>query len=199
MTMRKLILKIHLYGGLLCFWYLIIFAVSSLQFHHHFKFMEQGNGTETTRETKVMIEPEQDKLILARNLQNNLGLPGWVVNWQTWRDSTGILHTTIQNPKAGYIMVYDPSTSKVTIKSVSNGFGRIINSLHGNTGDMPNAPLMVFWSIFTYICLLVVMFSIVSGIWLWAGSPGNKKAGWLTFSGITALSFLLMFIVYIYG
>jgi len=44
-----------------------------------------------------------------------------------------------------------------------------------------------------------VVFSIISGLWLWAGSPGNKTAGWLTLSAITVLSFLLMLIVYIYG
>ena len=34
MSFRQWILKIHLYGGLLCFWYLVIFAISSLHYHH---------------------------------------------------------------------------------------------------------------------------------------------------------------------
>jgi hypothetical protein len=199
MTFRKWILKIHLYGGLLCFWYLIIFAISSLDYQHHFKFMEPGNGRVETREAALTLQPATDKLIMARDLQTKLGIPGWVVPWETSLDSLGILHTSIQNPKARYTIVYEPLTSQAKIKSISHGYWRVINSLHGNTGKIPNAPLMVFWGIFTYVCLFVVVFSIISGIWLWAGSPGSKKAGWLTFSGITALSFLLMLIVYIYG
>jgi hypothetical protein len=199
MTLRKWILKLHLYGGLLCFWYLIIFAISALQFQHHFKFMEPGNGKEINTEKAVNIQPVKDNLIFAHSLQNDLNIPGWIVNWQTSRDSSGIFHTSIQNPKAGYDLVYDPLASKVKIKSVSNGFWRIINSLHGNMGNIPNAPLLVFWKIYTYLVLLIVVFVIISGLWLWAGKSGNKTAGWLTFSGIMALSFILMLIVYING
>src|SRR4051794_19631564 len=36
--MRKVILNIHMYGGLLCFSYLIIFGISSLNFNHPFAF-----------------------------------------------------------------------------------------------------------------------------------------------------------------
>ena len=199
MNLRKWILKIHLYGGLLCFWYLIIFAVSSLQYQHHFKFMDPGNGTETLREAEVKIQPEKDNKILAGNLRSSLEIPGWVIPWQTSRDTAGILHTVIQNPKAIYTMDYDPSTSKVKIKSVSNGFWRIIVALHGNTGEMPNAPLLVFWKIFTWICLCVVLFAIISGLWLWAAKPGNRKAGIITVSSMVILTVLLMSIVYIYG
>ena len=34
MGFRQWILKIHLYGGLLCFWCLVIFAIRSLHYHH---------------------------------------------------------------------------------------------------------------------------------------------------------------------
>lgn len=200
MTFRKWISKIHLYGGLLCFWFLIIFGLSALHFHHHFNFMDPENSKEIIRETMVKIEPEKDNSILARNLQNNLGIPGWFIPLQTSRDSLGIFHTTIQNPKARYMLDFDPSTSMVKIKTSSNGFWRIINSLHGNSGKkMPKAPLLVFWKIFLYLCSAIALFSVISGLWLWAGKPGNKRTGWLTVSGILVLSFLLMFIVYIYG
>jgi hypothetical protein len=55
MSIRKWVLKIHLYGGLLCFWYLIIFAVSSLQFQHKFEFMNAGNGAKTNLEKTVTV------------------------------------------------------------------------------------------------------------------------------------------------
>ena len=40
--MRKWMLNIHLYGGLLCAPYLIIFGFSSLQFNHHFNFVSHA-------------------------------------------------------------------------------------------------------------------------------------------------------------
>ena len=124
MTLRKWILKIHLYGGLLCFWYLIIFAISSLQFQHHFKFMLPGNGSVTTREKEINLEANKDTKAFALSLQNNLGIAGWLIPWKTSRDSLGTFHTAIQNPKAGYALDYEPSTSKVTITETGNGFWR---------------------------------------------------------------------------
>lgn len=40
--MRNLILQIHLYGGLICASYLILFGVSSLNYNHHPAFTEPG-------------------------------------------------------------------------------------------------------------------------------------------------------------
>ena len=199
MNLRKWIHRIHLYGGLLCFWYLIIFAVSSLQFQHHFKFMIPPDAIESVQERKVEIQENKDNQIFARTLQDKLDLAGWFLPWQTSRDSSGVFQTTIQNPKTKYILIYNPSTTTVTIKKAGNGYWRVINSLHGYSGNMPNAPLLVFWTIFTYVCVIIVIFSIFSGIWLWAVKKGSKLNGWLAFSGILVLSFLLMFIVYIYG
>jgi hypothetical protein len=199
MNLRKWIHRIHLYGGLLCFWYLIIFAVSSLQFQHHFEFMTLSGGKEIVNERKIEIQGNNDKLIFARNLQDKLNIAGWLIPWQTSLDSAGLFHTVIQNPKSRYTLVYNPSTYTVKMSEAGNGFLRIINSLHGYSGNMPNAPLLVFWKIFTYVCVIIVVFSIFSGIWLWAVKKGNKLTGWITFSGILVLSFLLMIIVYIYG
>jgi hypothetical protein len=199
MNLRKWIHRIHLYGGLLCFWYLIIFAVSSLQFQHHFKFMLPPGRIDKVQERKIDIQVNNDNQIFARELQDRLGIAGWFLPWQTSRDSMGLFKTVIQNPKAGYTLEYNQSTSMVKISQSSNGLWRIINSLHGYSGNMPNAPLLVFWKIFTYLCDFIVVFSIFSGIWLWASKNGNKITGWITFSGILLFSFLLMFIVYIYG
>ena len=199
MNLRKWILRIHLYGGLLCFWYLIIFALTSLQFQHHFKFLLPSDGDEIVSERKVEVTENKDKLVYARSLQDKLNIPGWLIPWQTQRDSLGMFHTVFQNPKARYTLVYNPSNYAVRISAVSNGLWMVIKSLHGSGGRLPGAPLLVFWGIFTYLCVAIVVFSIISGIWLWASKTGRKLTGWLTFSGILVLSFLLMFIVYIYG
>ena len=198
MKLRKWVLKIHLYGGLLCFWYLIIFAVSSLQFQHHFKFMNPELSDEENLEKKLIVPESENVTVFAQNIQNELNLAGWYLPWETFRDSSGIIHTQIQNPKAQYLITYDPLSSTASIIKRNKGLLVPINSLHGFTG-MPNAPLMVFWKIFTYICLIVVVFSIFSGIWLWADSNADKLIGLLTVSGIIILSLSLMIYVYLNG
>lgn len=199
MKLRNWIHKIHLYGGLLCFWYLIIFAVSSLQFQHNFVFMNQKLSNEEIQEKKLSVPKNEKESDFALSIQNELNLAGWYLPWKTYSDSSGIFHTEIQNPKAQYLITYDALSSTVKIVEREKGLWVVINSLHGFSGKMPNAPLMFFWKIFTYICLIVVTFSIFSGIWLWANRSSDKLVGLLTVSGIIVLSFSLMIFVYLNG
>jgi hypothetical protein len=199
MKIRKWILKIHLYGGLLCFWYLIIFAVSSLQFQHHFEFMKPKLQQEEIQEKKLSIPETENLSDFAKSIQNELHLAGWDLPWKTYRDSSGIFYTEIQNPKAQYKITFDALSSTAKIIKKEKGFWIIMNSLHGFSGKMPNAPLLFFWKIFTYICLIVVTFSIFSGIWLWANRSTDKLFGLLTVSGIVVLSLLLMTYIYLNG
>lgn len=199
MKLRKWILKIHLYGGLLCFWYLVIFAVSSLQFQHHFEFMNQKLSDEEILEKKLSVTGNENVSDFAISVQDELKIAGWHLPWETYRDKSGIFHTQIQNPKAQYLITYEPLSSTVKIIKKEKGFWTLINSLHGFSGKMPNAPLLFFWKIFTYICLIVVTFSIFSGIWLWATGSTDKLIGLLTVCGIIVLSLSLMIYVYLNG
>ena len=72
--MRKWILRIHLYGGLLCSSYLILFGISSLLFNHEPKFAKP-------REQKVTweraVSPGKCADNAARAVRDELGLNGW--------------------------------------------------------------------------------------------------------------------------
>jgi hypothetical protein len=199
MGVRPWILKIHLYGGLLCFWYLVIFAISSLHFHHEFDFMEVKEISTESKQITLTQKSQESDSALATGLQNELGLAGWYLFWETYTDSAGIFHTEIQNPKTTYRITYDQNTAVATITSEYKGFWSVFNALHGFAGKMPNAPFVIFWHIFTYVCVLVVIFSILSGIWLWSGKRENKMLGWATFIGIMILSVSLVLTVYLKG
>jgi len=199
MKLTKWILKIHLYGGLIYFWYLIILAISSLHFQHHFDFMENKLSDDESEQIHLTIPQNENDSDLATNIQNELEITGWYIPWETYRDSSGKLHTQIENPKNKYLITYDRISSTVSVVKKDKGFWSVINFLHGFAGKMPNAPLLLFWTIFTYICLIGVLFSIVSGIWLWASRSQDKLIGWLTVLGIMGLSISLMIVVYING
>jgi len=200
MKFRKWILKVHLYGGLLCFWYLIILAVSSLHFHHDFEFMNEKSLQEEPPQTiNLKIENSKDNKILATNIQNVLRIPGYNIPWETYRDSKEIFYTKIFNLKKKYDIKYDPHTSDAFITKTDKGFWSPVNALHGFSESMSYAPLLVFWRIYTYVCLFVVTFCIFSGIWLWANRSTDKLIGWMTVLGIMTLSVSLMIFVYIKG
>ena len=199
MALRKWILKIHLYGGLLCFWYLIIFAVSSLHFHHEFEFMNGKPAVEGPQTVSLALVDSKSDSALATRIQDALDIAGWYLPWETHRDSSGVFHTQISNPKTDYTIQYDPVSSSASITKNDKGFWSVFNALHGFAGGMPKVPLLIFWRIFTYVCLVVVTFSILSGIWLWAAGREDKLIGWITVLVIMSLSISLMMVVYLRG
>jgi hypothetical protein len=197
---RKVLLKFHLYGGLLCFWYLLIFGISALHFQHHFQFMENKNIPDRVSTKKLLsINPANTDSVVAISIQNSLDLAGWYLPWETYRDSTGNFHTIIGNPKWDYSIVYDFQHSTSTISAKEKSSWNILSALHGFAVKMPNAPLLIVWKIYTYTCIAVVLFSICSGIWLWSGRKKQRLTGWLIFSGIVLLSFTLMIFIYKHG
>ncbi len=199
MGVRSWILKIHLYGGLLCFWYLLIFAFSSLHYHHDFDFMKESEISNESRPITFHQKFEEGDSALAINLQNELNLAGWYLFWETYTDSSGIFHTEIQNPKTTYRITYDRISSSASIESEYKGFWSVVNALHGFAGKMPNAPFMIFWHLFTYVCMLIVIFSIASGIWLWLKNREDKVVGWAILIGMMTVSFLLLLTTYLKG
>ena len=199
MKFRQWILRIHLYGGLICFWYLLIFAASSLHFHHDFDFMKEKQVSTEVRQLIVPKEFPASDSAYATTLQKELGLAGWYLPWETYRDSAGIFHTEVQNPKATYRLGHDPLSSMVSVTREYKGFWNVVNALHGFAGVMPNAPLVILWRFFTYVCLVVVIFSIISGIWLWTKKREDKAVGWAIALGIMSLSASMILIVYFKG
>ena len=194
--MSNWMLKLHLYGGLLCFWYLIIFGVSSLFYQHHFAFMENKGESQGVERRTIALSNLPEDADMALQIMDSLDMAGWHLFWLTKRDSLGVFHTQVENPKMTYKIQYDPSTTEISIEGSYKGLWHVINSLHA-MGKIPGAPLMILWKIYTYICVVVVLFSIFSGIWLWAKK--GDKIGWSVFSIVLAGSLFLMFYIYYYG
>jgi hypothetical protein len=147
----------------------------------------------------VKIRENNELKLMASDLQDSLDIAGWSLFWKTSRDSAGHFRTAYQNPHANYEMIYHPDSSYVTISKTRYGFWRVFNTLHGFGGKMPRGSFIQIWGIYTYICLFVVLFSIVSGIWLWSQRKGDKITGYVTFFGILAFSFMLIIISYFHG
>src|SRR4030095_91657 len=124
---RKVLLKLHLYGGLLCFWYLLIFAISALNFQHHFSFMKNRNSPAlVSTRTHLRIDPGGTDSAVATRIQNSLDLAGWYLPWETYRDSAGSFHTMIANPKWDYSIVHNFQNSITTISAKEKRFWNVL-------------------------------------------------------------------------
>lgn len=195
--MRKWMLNLHLYGGLLCAPYLIIFGFSSLHFNHHFGFVEmKPNSTEW--DAPLELGAIKDNEEMAKAVRDSLGLMGWTIPWNMKRDAEGNLQFDLERPGKSYTLRTELKEHRVHIKERRKGFWQVLNSLHA-MGKVPNSEFVSFWGVYTEICTWFVLFAAASGLYLWVNSQRERKVGLVTLGAAAGVSLGLMLLVALRG
>jgi hypothetical protein len=172
--LRGWILNIHLYGGLLSCWYLLLFGISSLGFNHP-GLVSESKGAVLRRQVSMEVPQIDDDLKLAEFARDRLGLIGWPLPWNMERDSTGNLRFEMSRPGKSYQIYLDRAAGVARIEAQSTGYRSILHFLHGSTEGIPGSNYMTFWSLYTEFTTWFVLFALFSGIWLWAKRDQGGK------------------------
>jgi len=192
--MRKWILIIHLYSGLLCAPYLIIFGISSLKFNHRVKSEDATKELTNQWEQSLPLVPITNDTLTATSVRDSLGMLGWTMPWEMQRDTNGNLHFGLARPgKRNQVHVF-VNENKVRVEEHRQSVGAVINSLHGLSG-VPNSQLASIWGGYTEFCFLTAIFAAASGVYFWATSKRERRAGVAVLGG--AIAFSIAFIIYI--
>ena len=194
--MQSLLQKIHIYGGLSCFWYLIVLGVSSLQFNHHFKFM-QPQVDSLVWERQVKMNNAQDELRLSEAIRDSLSLMGWPLPWEMSRDSTA-LRFAMEQPAKRYFITYTFDKNIASVVESRKGFWRVFNSLHGS-GYVPNGSFTTAWQGYTRITAIAGILSIISGIYIWITGKEGKRSGLIILAVSLAIALGWMIKIYFVG
>ena len=166
--MRKLLLNIHLYGGLITFWYLLIYGWTSLGFNHKWMLPEaDAAAAPLVWQRPVPALAETDNVKLAGLVRNELGLFGWPLPWAMQRTSGGALEFELARPGRRYKIAYNPAASSARVEERDTGLGSVLHFLHGSGSGVPNSSWSGTWPVYTEITNWVVLFSLVSGAILW--------------------------------
>jgi hypothetical protein len=195
--MRFWILKIHLYGGLLCSAYLIIFGFTSLHFNHQFQFAKPVES-KVTWQRALTLPLAEDNLKAAESVRDELGLMGWPLPWTMNRDSQGDLRFNLERPGKSYTIQVLVKENRVEVEETQKGFWPVLNSLHALM-SVPNAPFARMWGWFTELCTWVVLFAAASGVYLWACSRRERWVGVSIFVGATTAALALILYVVVRG
>jgi hypothetical protein len=195
--LRKFLSKIHIWLGLLCAPYMIIFGFSSLNFNHHFGFVDAGQHT-VSWERQIAVADTSDNKALAERVRLELGLMGWVPWWKYQRDEDNSFQYQVLRPAKQYTIQVNPQRTRVSVQELRNGPLNVINSLHA-LGHLPGSGMVKFWSWYTNVCVFFVVFAGVSGVYFWSRRKDETLIGWLLLAGVSGGSFLLMIFVWIRG
>jgi hypothetical protein len=189
--MRHWVLRIHLYLGLLCSSYLILFGVSSLNFNHPFAFTNPGTGTVSWERSIELPPAAGDTSEEAKSVQAALGLSGWTLPWETRREANGDLRFGLSRPGKHYTIRVLRQARSVQVEEQRKGYWTVVRELHGLM-QVPGSRLAAAWGWYTDLCTWVVVFAAVSGVYLFTARRRERRVGWAVLGLATGCSALFM-------
>jgi len=164
LTWRTL-LHIHIYLGLFCLPYLIIFSLSSLDFNHKF-LPEKPLKASHTWKTQTHIHPQEDLEAYSGQLLDSLGLFGWFSPWDSYQDSTQIYVAVSQPGKKYHITVFPDGATMV--EEHTETLSHVFRMMHFLGEDIPHAPWWVnSWQYYQDLTVYAMLFWVSTGIILW--------------------------------
>jgi len=195
---RRWLLNVHLYGGLLCSSYLLLYGLTALDFSHDFGDARAARPT-STWEGAVTLGEAADDEDLAALVNRELGLFGWPLPWTVSRDPSGDLSYRTTRPGRSYeIRVSD--SGRVAVEERREGLWHALRGLHGQHERIPGAPVLLsLWPPFTELTNWMLLFSMASGVYLWVSRNGASAAGWALLATAAAGSLGLMAWVLLLG
>ena len=212
--LRKLILNLHIYGGLLCFGYLILFGVSSLNFNHPLEFTKKRGEPRTWRQTidlpdlpRLTDDMTNDQRIAAKAKANHavrraLGLFGhqrpWGESWWNAKDPNHY-HASLVRPGVEYEVDVHLDRRLAIVTETRTNAWRVMVGLHGFHGEMPGSALVSSWSGYTEFCTFIVLFAGGSGVYLWTRRRNERRIGLLMLGGAATFSVALMLYLTLHG
>ena len=212
--LRKIIFNIHIYAGLLCFGYLIVFGVSSLSFNHPAEFVRARGETKTWERSidladlpRVTSDMTGEQRVAAKADANNavrraLGLFGHQRPWQqSWWDEKDAdhYHASLVRPGVEYDVDVHLDRNVATVKETRTSVWQVIAQLHGFHGEMPGSAFVSTWSWYTELCTFAVLFAGGSGVYLWTRRRNERRIGYVLLGGAGALSLALMLYLTLHG
>ena len=199
MKLKNLLLQIHLYVGLFCTPYLIIFGVSSLSFNH-------ANMKEAfTPIDSTLLNYQFDKVNfsspkkLDSALTDSLKLMGWFIPWESHVDSVGF---HVNHRHLGRDYRFSGEWGKQPIKMVTNSTRKIsmIKGLHGLGEKIPGAPWWInAWQYYQDLTVYALLFWVCSGLIMWWQSKTRNMTSTIFLFGSVGLSIGLMIYLWLVG
>lgn len=159
--MYPLIRNVHLFLGLLCFSFLLMYSVSAVQMSHVDWFSTQPTVTE--EEVAVDSAEAQNPRAFARRLMR-AGLWGELQNVS--QDAAGFRFRILRAGTA-YDVEYATGSRAAQVKTSVAGLMGMLNRLHHTAGFYREQRITHWWAIFVAMSSLALLILGATGVLMW--------------------------------
>jgi len=196
--LRSWILQLHLYGGLICSSYLVIYGISTLDFNHP-NALTRGNRATVTWDRALTLSDAGDDARLAEQVRDALGLFGWPLSWTMRRDDDNNFHFDLARPGKRYVVRVALGENRVYVEEERQRLWSIIRGLHGLGNDVPGSRFLIAWGLFTEVTTWIVIFSALSGVYLWTFRRKERRVGAALTLGALGITLALFLYLILHG
>jgi hypothetical protein len=188
--MYRYLRNTHLFLGLFCCLYLLMYGVSAVQMAHNTWFTSRPAVTET----HVALPPHAtDARPIARQLMDRYGLRGEAGSARAFRlEGAAHLSFNIVRPGTVYQIDYAPATGDTRIRDNHAGFIGMLNRIHHAGGLWHDYWLLNAWGamVATVSAALIVLGG--TGIYLWFKLHQERVVGAILLAVSLGYSLTLM-------
>lgn len=187
MNLKSFVLQTHIYLGLFCVPYLLIFSVSSLSFNH--VSLEEEFVPLKTETVSIAIDSSDfhNTRQLGEALADSLGLMGWFIPWESRTDTSGFL---VNHRHLGRDYRLSGSWGSPVIEMTTNSTRVIsrLKGLHGLHEEIPGAPWWInWWGYYQDLTVYSLLFWSLSGVYLWWAGKNRSAGIWLIAGALFSL------------
>lgn len=187
--MRKWVMQIHQYIGLLFFGFLLLFATSALLFNHAHDYLENVPYHSKSEHT-IKTQPQEDASAYAAAVRDELGITGRLLP-ATVSKGNG-LSFSVARPGRRYSVHVNGATA--TIDEARQGWIATLVGMHG-VRNTTNSLVLNAWAWYAALGAIVLALNAISGVYLWAILRRERVLGWSVITLASALSLFICFYV----
>jgi hypothetical protein len=169
--MYKIIRNIHLFLGLLCFSFLLMYSVSAVQMSHVEWFSDKPTVTEQT--VPVSLAEAQNLRSFAQALMR-AGMWGELQN--VAQDAAGFRFRIV---RAGTIhdVDYVAGSPAAQVKTSVAGMMGMLNRLHHTAGFYREQSITDWWAVFVALTSLALLTLGATGVYMWFRAYKERVLG----------------------
>jgi hypothetical protein len=187
---RSLVLKLHIYAGLLTFGQLVIYGLAGIVATFH-QGPERPKIVRAVQYVPFDVPPSStDKQVADRIFQTvNLPLSRPMPSWFLRRTPEHDLLLDFYNINGIWRVVVLEREHRLRIEQIRNGTWVFLGDVHAAAGGDPEAPRLIrIWSVYNAFAMWCLLAFCISGVYLWLSSEARSRWAWASVaSGLGAL------------
>lgn len=171
---RRILLAAHLYLGLACSGYLVVYGLSALSWHHDWSWLQPTWGERTwTASVPPASGSEAEQAAFWRGA---LGLYGHMPPGKIRRDGNGALDFHVTRPGRRYDVRVDPDAGSARVEEKRASTWELVRGLHGGTA-IEGSLWSRTWSLYTDLSIVTLALAGVTGTALWWTRARRRRGG----------------------